>query len=83
MFRRLNGHCRWRMRRAIRFDRPARQQQSQHDTQHQLLLFRQVFHRGSVAACFPVGKPRAPVKRETLGRQKKVSPVGLIRRLEL
>jgi hypothetical protein len=37
------------MRGAPSFDGPARQQQTQHDTQNQLFLFRQPIHQFNVA----------------------------------
>jgi hypothetical protein len=41
--------CRWwRMRGAIRFHRPAGQQQAQDDTENQLFLFRQAVHADNI-----------------------------------
>ena len=36
------------MRGAIRFDRPAGQQQTQNDTENQLFLFRQAIHAANI-----------------------------------
>jgi hypothetical protein len=45
------------MRGAIRFHRPAGQQQSQNNTQNELFLFGQVIHAGIVAENNPTATP--------------------------
>jgi hypothetical protein len=50
----LNGRGN-RVRGTVGFDRPARQQQPQDDTQHKLFLFRQVIHGGNLRENAPFG----------------------------